>query len=302
MSWKILYLLYIELKLTSPISLYWSLLYLLESLKYPFPHDSSTETEANSNVFTKSLLQDEHGQNNPAENLISWFPKPSAFFSSVYIQVLGHPLRTKDKKYFPRSFKSNPKALDLILKIFWLSCSGVGPRSEAMILTCKCSERLEYSCWCCSVIQSCPTLCDPMECSTPGFPVLLRLPELGQIHAPWFIDAIQHLILYRPLLMPSIFPSIRIFSKKSVIHIKLPNYWIFSFSLGSSSEYSGLISFRIDWLDILAVQGTLKSLLQHHSSKALILWHSAFFMVQLSHPYMTTGKTIALTVWILVVK
>ena len=137
--------------------------------------------------------------------------------------------------------------MDLILKIFWLSCSGVGPRSEAMILTCKCSERLEYSCWCCSVIQSCPTLCDPMECSTPGFPVLLRLPELGQIHAPWFIDAIQHLILYRPLLMPSIFPSIRIFSKKSVIHIRLPNYWIFSFSLGSSSEYSGLISFKIDW-------------------------------------------------------
>lgn len=104
MSWKILYLLYIELKLTSPISLYWSLLYLLESLKYPFPHDSSTETEANSNVFTKSLLQDEHGQNNPAENLISWFPKPSAFFSSVYIQVLGHPLRTKDKKIFPKEF------------------------------------------------------------------------------------------------------------------------------------------------------------------------------------------------------
>ena len=97
------------------------------------------------------------------------------------------------------------------------------------------------------------------------------------------------------LLLPSIFPSIRVFSKELVLHIRWPKYWNFSFSINPSNEYSGLISFRMDWLDLLAVQGTLKSLLQHHSSKASILWHSAFFMVQLSHLYMTTGKTIALT-------
>ena len=108
----------------------------------------------------------------------------------------------------------------------------------------------------------------------------------------------NHLILCRPLLlMPSIFPSIRVFSNESVLCIKWPKYWSFSFSISPSSEYSGLISFRMDWLHLLAVQGTLKSLLQHHSSKALILLRSAFFIVQLSHPYMTTGKTIALTRW-----
>ena len=106
----------------------------------------------------------------------------------------------------------------------------------------------------------------------------------------------NQLILCRPLLLlPSIFPSIRVFSNESVLHIKWPKYWTFSFSISPSNEYSGLISFRIDWFDLLAVQGTLKSLLQHHSSKASVLWHSAFFMVQLSHPYMTTGKTIDLT-------
>ena len=106
----------------------------------------------------------------------------------------------------------------------------------------------------------------------------------------------NHLILCHPLLFqPSIFPSIRVFSWESVHRIRWPKYWSFSFSISSSKEYSGLISFRMVWLDLLAVQGTLKSLLQHHSSKASILWHSAFFIVQLSYPYMTTGKTIALT-------
>ena len=106
----------------------------------------------------------------------------------------------------------------------------------------------------------------------------------------------NHLILCRPfLLLPSIFPSIRVFSNDRVLCIRWPNYWSFSFRFSPSNEYSGLISFRIDWLDLLAVQGTLESLLQHHRSKASILWHSAFFIVQLSHPYMTTGKTIALT-------
>ena len=106
----------------------------------------------------------------------------------------------------------------------------------------------------------------------------------------------NHLILCRPLLLlPSIFPSFRVFSNESVLHIRWPKYW--SFSINPSNEYLGLISFRMDWLDLLAIQGTLKSLLQHHSSNASILWHSAFLRVQLSHPYMTTGKTIALTRW-----
>ena len=106
----------------------------------------------------------------------------------------------------------------------------------------------------------------------------------------------NHLILYLPLLLfPSIFPSIRVFSNKSVLHIRWPKYWSFSFNISTSNEYSGLISFRMDWLDLLAVQGTLKSCLQHHSSKASILWCSAFFIVQISHPYMTARKTVALT-------
>ena len=121
-----------------------------------------------------------------------------------------------------------------------------------------------------------------------------------------FIESIlssDHLILCRTLLLlPSIFPSIRVFSNESVLHIRWPKYWSFSFSISPSNEYSGLISFRIDWLYLLAVQGTLKSLLQHHSSKAAILWCSAFCIVQLSHPYMTTGKTIALTRWTFVGK
>ena len=113
----------------------------------------------------------------------------------------------------------------------------------------------------------------------------------------------SHLILCRPLLLlPSIFPRIRVFSNELVLHIRQPKYWSFSFSISPSNEYSGLISFRIDWLDLLAVQGTLKSLLQHHTSKASILRRSAFFIVLLSHPYMTTGKNIALTKWTFVSK
>ena len=113
----------------------------------------------------------------------------------------------------------------------------------------------------------------------------------------------NHLILCHPLLiLPSIFASIRVFSNKSVLHIRWPKSWSFSFNISPSNEYPGLISFRMDWLDLLAVQGTLKSLLQQHSSKPLILWCSAFFIVQLSHPYMTTRKTIALTRWTFVSK
>ena len=140
------------------------------------------------------------------------------------------------------------------------------------------------------------SLCDPMDCSTLGFPVHHKLLEFAQIHVHHIGMPSNHLILCHPLLLlPSIFPSIMVFSNETVLHIKWPKYWSFSFS--PSNEYSGLISFRIDWFDLLAVHGTLKSLPQHHISKASILQHSAFFMVQLSHPHMTTGKTIALTRW-----
>ena len=135
-----------------------------------------------------------------------------------------------------------------------------------------------------------------MDFSTPGLPVHQQLPELTQTHVHPVGDAIQP---SHPLLSPS--PpapnpsSIRAFSNESTLHMRWPKYWSFSFSIIPSNEHSGLISFRIDWLDSLAIQGTFKSLLQHHSSKASILLHSAFFIVQLSYPYMTTGKTIALT-------
>ena len=135
-----------------------------------------------------------------------------------------------------------------------------------------------------------------MNCSTPGLPVHHQLPEFTQTHVYRVGDAIQP---SHPLSSPSspapIPPSIRVFSNESTLHMRWPKYWSFSFSISPSKEHPGLISFRKDWLDLLAVQGTLKSLLQHHSSKASILRHSAFFTVQLSHPYMTTGKTIALT-------
>ena len=204
-----------------------------------------------------------------------------------------------------------------------------------------------------SVAQSCPTLCDPMNCSTPGLPVHHNLPEFTQTHVHRVRDGIQqllclvtisvqlilvqslsrvrlfetpwiaagqaslsitisrsslrlmsiksvmpssHLILCHPLLLlPPVSPSIRIFSNESTLCMRWPKFWSFSFSIIPSKEIPGLISFRMDWFDLLAVQGTLKSLLQHYCSKASILRHSAFFTVQLSHPYMTTGKTIALT-------
>ena len=122
--------------------------------------------------------------------------------------------------------------------------------------------------------------------------------SLGKLMSIESVMPSDHLILCHPFLLSlSIFPSIRVISNKSVLCIRWPKYWSFSFSISPSNEYSGLISFRVDGLNLLAVQGTLKSLLQHHSSKVSILWHSAFFIVQLSHPYMTTGKTIALTRW-----
>ena len=146
------------------------------------------------------------------------------------------------------------------------------------------------------------TLCEPMNRSMPGLPVHHQLSEFTQTPVHWVGDAIQP---SHPLSSPSpssIFPSIRVFYNESILPIRWPKYWSFSFSISPSSEYSGLISFKMDWLDLLAVQGTLKGLLQHHSSKASILQLSDFFIVQLSHPYMTTGKTIALTRWTFVEK
>ena len=139
-----------------------------------------------------------------------------------------------------------------------------------------------------------------MDCSKPGLSCTISWSLLKLMSIESVISS-NHLILCHPfLLLPSIFPSIRVSSNESPICIRWPKYW--NFSISPSNDYSGLIFFRIDWFDLLAVQGTLKSLLQHHSSKASILWSSAFFMVQLSHPYMTTGKTIALTLWTFVDK
>ena len=148
-----------------------------------------------------------------------------------------------------------------------------------------------------SVAQSCLILCDPMNCSTPGLPVHHQLPESTQTNVHQVSDAIQpsHPLLSPSPPAPSIFPSIRVFSNESALCIRWPKYWSFSFNISPFNEHPGLISFRMDWFDLLAVQGTLKSLLQNHSSKASILRHSAFFIVQLSRPYVTAGKTIALT-------
>ena len=146
-----------------------------------------------------------------------------------------------------------------------------------------------------SVAQLCQTLCNPMNRSTPDLLVHHQLPEFTEISIELVMPS-NHFILCCPLLLlPSIFPSIRVFSNQSALCFRWPKYWSFSFNISPSNEHPGLISFRMDLLDLLAVQGTLKSLLQHHSSKASILQCSAFFIVQLSHPYMTTGKTIALT-------
>ena len=147
-----------------------------------------------------------------------------------------------------------------------------------------------------SVTQLCLTLCDTMNCSTPDFLSITNCQSLLKLRSIKLVMPSNHLILYLLLLLlPSIFPSIKVFSNESVLYIRWPKYWNFSFSISPSNEQSGLISFRIDWFDLLAVQGTFKSLLQHHSSKASVFWCSAFFIVGLSHPYMTTGKTIALT-------
>ena len=147
------------------------------------------------------------------------------------------------------------------------------------------------------VTQSCLTFCNPTDCSTPGFPAFTISQSLFKLmYIEWVIPSNHHILCRPLLLLPSIFLNIRVFSNESVLHIRWPKCWSFSFSISPSIKYSGLISFRIDWFD-LAVQKTLRSLLQHHNSKASILQYSAFFMVQFSHLYMITGKAIVLTMW-----
>ena len=193
----------------------------------------------------------------------------------------------------------------------WASLLGekndVRPREEIKMtktflvckkLVTKWGTSVQFS----SVSQSCPTLCDPMNHSTPGFLSITNSQSLLKLMFESMMLS-NHLILCRPLLLlPPIPPSIRVFSNESSLRRRWLKYWSFSFSISPSNEHPGLISFSMDWLNLLAVQRTLKSLFQHHSSKALILWCSAFFIVQLSYPYMTTGKTIALTKWIFVGK
>ena len=154
-----------------------------------------------------------------------------------------------------------------------------------------------------SVTQSYPTLCDPMDCKYAQLTCPSPTAKACSLMSIESVMPSNHLILCHPLLfLPLIFSSIRVFPNVSVLHIRWLKYRSFSFSISPSNEYSGLISFKIDWLGLLGIQETLESLLQHHSSKASILWHSGFFRVQLSHPYMTTGKTIALTRWTFVAK
>ena len=170
--------------------------------------------------------------------------------------------------------------------------------SDGICLDRAPDTRFQFS----SVIQSSLTLCDPMDCSMPDLPVHHQILELAQNHAHQVSDAIQPSYPWSHPFLPSIFPSKRVFPNESVIHIRWTKYWSFNFNISPSKEYSTPISFRMDWLDLLAVQGTLKSLFQNHSSKGSILQHSAFFMVQLSHPYTTTGKTITFTRWTFVAK
>ena len=170
------------------------------------------------------------------------------------------------------------------------------------MIYCHCvSTRIEKCCY--SITQSFSTLWYPMDLSTPGFSDFHHIPEFAQTHVHWISILSNHIILCCPLLLlPSIFPSIRYFFSELALYIRWPKKWDFSVSISSSNEYSGLISFRIDWFDLLAVQWTLKSVLQNYNLKASITWCSAFLMVQLSHPYMTTGKTIGLIIQTLVSK
>ena len=223
-------------------------------------------------------------------------------------------------------WESDKVSTSSVGKQIWIGsisqCSRVWPRTALSTQPLLPHCQMKVCCCCCSVPQSQLTLCDPMDCSTARKVQVSSVQSLSDVRlfaTPWTvayqaslsftnsrsllklmsIESVMpsnHLIFCHPLLFPpSIFPSISAFLNESALRIRWPKHWSFSFSISPSNEYSGLISFRMDWLDLLAVQGTLKSLFQHHSSKASLLQWSAFFMVQISHPYTTTGKTIALT-------
>ena len=176
-----------------------------------------------------------------------------------------------------------------------LACSGPG-RNLKLTISLMCYRVVRFKGESTEHPDTFVTLCDPMDCNRPGslnFTIFLSLLK----HAHWIDDASNHLILCHPLLfLTSIIPNIRVFSNECAVCICWSKYWSFSFIISPSNEYLGLMSFRVDWFDLLVVQGILKSLLQHHSSKASVLWYSAFFMVQLLHSYMTTGKTIVLSI------
>ena len=195
---------------------------------------------------------------------------------------------TKNSKSFQINqwYYPSCKNLDILILNSLLSSLEKGGRTFFFFFFNDALSSVQFS----SVTQLCPTLCDPMNCSTPGLPVYHQFPEFTQTHIHRVSDAIQPSSFSSPspsplLLLPPIPPSIRVFSNESTLCMRQPQYWSFSFSIIPSKEIPGLISFRMDWLDLLAVQGTLKGLLQHHSSKASILQCSAFFTVQLSHPY-----------------
>ena len=189
--------------------------------------------------------------------------------------------------------KWHVKSCYILLHSYWfLPLSPLIFALYIFTLQCLVHQSVQFN----SVTQWCPTLWDPMNRSTPGLPVYHQLLKFTQTHVHWVSDTIQPSHHLCPLLLlPVTPPSLRVLFSESTLHMKWPKYWSFSFSISPFNEHPGLISFRMDWLDLLAVQGTLKSLLQHHSSKASILQWSAFIIVQLSHAYMITGKTIALT-------
>ena len=182
----------------------------------------------------------------------------------------------------------------LVSRMEILSLSIYFGDSSVISSICSLFTSVEFS----SVAQLCPTLCDPTTAACQASVSITNSQSLPKLMSTELVMPSNHLILCPPLLLlPSIFSSIRVFSNESALHFRRPKYWSFSFNISLSSEHPGLISFRMDWFDFLAVQGTLKSLLQHHSSKASIVWRSAFFTVQLSHQCMSTGKTKALTRW-----
>ena len=216
------------------------------------------------------------------------------FYSWVYIWKNKN---TNSKRYMHPSVHRNWKNNFYWSIVDLQSCVSFKCTAKWIHYTCTCVY--SFCCCCCSVTHSCPTLWNPWTAARQASLSLTVSRSLPRFLFIALVMLSNHLILWLPLLLPSIFPSIRVFSKESSVHIRWPKDWNFSFSISPSSEYSGLISLKIDWFDLLALQMIVRSLLQHHSSKASILWHSAFVIVQLSQPYMITGKTIALTIWTL---